>query len=91
MSEAIKYLRAEIAKRKGTWQGVDFKGNPMQRQQLYTAIVIMPTMAEELLALAELGLEHTPEAVGKRMMEGAGTREVGNTEIGNKENGDGSH
>lgn len=85
MSEAIKYLRDEIAKRKGPWPGRNFKGDPMQRQQLFTPITIMPSVATEILALAELGAEHTPEAVGKRMMEGAGTREVVNKEEGHKE------
>ena len=85
MSEAIKYLRDEIAKRKGPWPGRNFKGDPMQRQQLFTPITIMPSVATEILALAELGVQHTPEAVGKRMMEGASTREVGNKEEGHKE------
>lgn len=85
MSESIEWLRSEIAKRKGDWMGKNFSGQPIMRQQLFTAIMVMPCVAEELLALAELGAQHTPEEVGKRMMEGAGTREVGNKEEGHKE------
>lgn len=75
MSESIEWLRSEIAKRKGDWMGKNFSGQPIMRQQLYTAIMVMPCVAEELLALAELGAQHTPEAVGKRMMEGAAERD----------------
>lgn len=80
MTESLDWLRAEIAKRQGPWPGKNFKGDPMERAQLFTPITLMPSVAMEILALAELGAEHTPEAIGKRMMEGAGTREIGNKE-----------
>lgn len=71
----VGWLAMEIAKRQGPWEGVDRKGNPETKEQLFTAIVVMPNQAAELLALAELGEQHTPEAVGKRMQEGAAARE----------------
>lgn len=75
MSEVVEWLKAEIDKRQGPWMGKDFKGELIQRKQLFTAIVVMPSVAMEILALAELGAEHTAEAVGKRMMDGAAARD----------------
>lgn len=73
--EVVEWLRAEVAKRMGPWVGTDGKGNPQQMAPLCTPLVIMPNPATRLLYLAELGEQHTPEAVGRRMAEGAAARE----------------
>lgn len=49
----VEWLRAEVDKRLGPWQGVDRKGNPEMKEQLYTCITLLPSQAMELLAILE--------------------------------------
>jgi len=57
MADVVEWLANEVAKRKGPWMGVDGKGTPQQKEQLYTPIIIMPQQAAELLARAQ-GVDH---------------------------------
>ena len=51
--EAAEYLRRELEKRLGPWQGVDGKGNPQMKPQLHSLITLMPLQAQALLDLIE--------------------------------------
>lgn len=51
----VDWLRQEVDKRLGPWTTTNAKGDPEPRAALCTCIVIKPTQAMELLALAERG------------------------------------
>lgn len=61
-ADAVEWLRAELAKRTGPWQGVDGKGNPVQKEPLCTGIVLMPRQAAEILAVIDGATNETEEA-----------------------------
>jgi hypothetical protein len=51
---AVEYLQEELAKRLGPWMGATDAGKLIQKDQLYTPIILMPNQALEILVLVEM-------------------------------------
>ena len=78
----VEWLRQEVDKRLGPWVATNAKGDPEPRAALCTCIVIKPTQAMELLALAERGklnplwAEHSPGLCRINVVNPADSRKV---------------